>query len=369
MGLNHSDSNLVMRLPKEKLVFIVDTIPVGAFPGRGFIDVYPLETEQFMERVLKMDWERMIPGHPGQPGDRLGTKKDVEDQLALIRHASDTVQKWAREGKCWEPAEKEVKLEKYESWPGYQAGLPLVVRRYLRAFGAAEPRGFHRLLGEDEVFPGLGLVLEGAQQIRRMVGHDQRHAGVAVHPAAQAGNRGAGFQQRLRGEAPHREDQLRLDQLDLLQEMRAALRDFLRRRVAVSRRAALEHVRDVDVGAARKADRRQHVVEQLARLADERIAEAILFRARRLADQHPVGVLVADAEHGLGARLVQAAFHAARDRCLQRNPANRCDFRDRGFRLQPPNGRDAHLRQHLRPPAHASCSVSTSASSRPWSAG
>ena len=135
MGLNHSDSNLVMRLPKEKIVFIVDTIPVGAFPGRGFIDVYPLETEQFMERVLKMDWERMIPGHPGQPGDRLGTKKDVEDQLALIRHASDEVKKWAREGKCWEPAEKEVKLEKYESMPGYQAGLPLVVRRYCGLWG------------------------------------------------------------------------------------------------------------------------------------------------------------------------------------------------------------------------------------------
>ena len=135
MGLNHSDSNLVMRLPKEKLVFIVDTIPVGAFPGRGFIDIYPLETEQFMERVLKMDWERMIPGHPGVPGDRLGTKKDVEDQLALVRYASAEVQKWAREGKCWEPAEKEVKLEKYESWPGYQAGLPLVVRRYCGLWG------------------------------------------------------------------------------------------------------------------------------------------------------------------------------------------------------------------------------------------
>jgi len=135
MGLNHSDTNLVMRLPKEKLVFIVDTIPVGTFPGRGFIDIYPLETEQFMERVLKMDWERMIPGHPGQPGDRLGTKKDVEDQLALVRYASDEVKKWAREGKCWEPAEKEVKLDKYESMPGYQAGLPLVVRRYCGLWG------------------------------------------------------------------------------------------------------------------------------------------------------------------------------------------------------------------------------------------
>jgi glyoxylase-like metal-dependent hydrolase (beta-lactamase superfamily II) len=67
LGLNHSDSTLVMRLPKEKIVFIVDTIPVGSVPGRGFIDIYPLETEEFIKKVLAMDWERMIPGHPG-PG-------------------------------------------------------------------------------------------------------------------------------------------------------------------------------------------------------------------------------------------------------------------------------------------------------------
>ena len=27
--------------------------------------------------LLAMDWERMIPGHPG-PGDRLGTKQDAQ---------------------------------------------------------------------------------------------------------------------------------------------------------------------------------------------------------------------------------------------------------------------------------------------------
>jgi glyoxylase-like metal-dependent hydrolase (beta-lactamase superfamily II) len=41
-GLNHSDSTLVMRLPKEKIAFIVDVIPVGQVPGRGMIDFYPL---------------------------------------------------------------------------------------------------------------------------------------------------------------------------------------------------------------------------------------------------------------------------------------------------------------------------------------
>ena len=70
-----------MRLPKEKIIFVVDTIPVGSVPGRGMIDIYPLETEEFIKKVLAMDWERMIPGHPGQPGDRLGTKQDAQNIL------------------------------------------------------------------------------------------------------------------------------------------------------------------------------------------------------------------------------------------------------------------------------------------------
>jgi len=128
-GLNHSDSTLVMRLPREKLVFIVDTIPVGAVPGRGFIDIYPLETEAFMKQVLAMDWERMIPGHPG-PGGRLGTKKDVEDQLAFMQEASAAIKTEAQAGKCWDTVEKEFKLPKYESWPNYANGLPFIARRY-----------------------------------------------------------------------------------------------------------------------------------------------------------------------------------------------------------------------------------------------
>ncbi len=133
-GLNHSDSTLVMRLPKEKIVYIVDTIPVGAFPGRGFIDIYPLETEAFIKKVIAMDWERMIPGHPG-PGDRLGTKKDAQDQLTLMQDASAEMKKAAQDGKCWDTAEREFKLTKYESWPGYANGLPFVARRYCGLWG------------------------------------------------------------------------------------------------------------------------------------------------------------------------------------------------------------------------------------------
>ena len=133
-GLNHSDSTLVMRLPKERIIFLVDTIPVGQVPGRGMIDFYPLETEAFMKEVLTMDWDRMIPGHPG-PGDRLGTKKDVQDQLGLLQAASAEMKKLAQEGKCWDAAEKEFKLAGYESWPGYANNLQFIARRYCGLWG------------------------------------------------------------------------------------------------------------------------------------------------------------------------------------------------------------------------------------------
>jgi glyoxylase-like metal-dependent hydrolase (beta-lactamase superfamily II) len=135
LGLNHSDSTLVMRLPREKIVFIVDTIPVGAVPGRGMIDFYPMETEAFMKRVLALDWERLIPGHPGQPNGRLGTKKDVEDQIKLLQAASAEGKRLGQSGKCWVPGEKEFKLAGYENWPGYEAGLPFIARRYCGLWG------------------------------------------------------------------------------------------------------------------------------------------------------------------------------------------------------------------------------------------
>jgi glyoxylase-like metal-dependent hydrolase (beta-lactamase superfamily II) len=134
VGLNHSDSTLVMRLPRERIVFIVDLLPVARMPGRGMIDFYPLEAEDSIKKILAMEWERLIPGHPDS-GGRLGTKKDVEDQLKLLQEASAEMKKLAQEGKCWDTAEKEFKLPSYANWPGYEQGLPFVARRYCGLWG------------------------------------------------------------------------------------------------------------------------------------------------------------------------------------------------------------------------------------------
>ena len=135
VGLNHSDSTLVMRLPQDRLIFLVDLVPVGAFPGLGMIDFHPLETMDSLKRIAAMEWDRMIPGHPGLPGDRLGTKKDVEDQIALQQYASDVVKEQARAGRCWNPAEAEVQFDRYKDMPGYANGRPYMVRRYCGLWG------------------------------------------------------------------------------------------------------------------------------------------------------------------------------------------------------------------------------------------
>src|SRR5262249_31948328 len=40
VGKNHSDSTLVMRLPKEKIIFTVDWIPIQGVQFRGMADTY-----------------------------------------------------------------------------------------------------------------------------------------------------------------------------------------------------------------------------------------------------------------------------------------------------------------------------------------
>lgn len=134
VGRNHSDSTLVMLLPKEKIVFVVDLLPVGRMPGRGMIDFYPLEAEKSIERILAMNWDRLIPGHPDS-GGRLGTKDDARLQLQLLRDASAEMKKLGQGGKCWDTAEKEFALPKYANLPGYEQGLPFIARRYCGLWG------------------------------------------------------------------------------------------------------------------------------------------------------------------------------------------------------------------------------------------
>jgi hypothetical protein len=80
-------------------------------------------------------------------------------------------------------------------------------------------------------------------------------------------------------------------------------------RVAIVRRSAFEDVADKHLFPVQR-DLSEQLVEQLPGLADERQPHPILVSARRLADEHQVGVGISGAEHDRGPRLVQRAADA-----------------------------------------------------------
>jgi len=95
VGLNHSDSSIVMRLPKDKILFAVDFIPVGTMPGRAMIDSYPIEWRT-RSRECWHGLGHADPRHPGAPGGRLGTKDDAQNVLTFLQDASAAVKAEAR---------------------------------------------------------------------------------------------------------------------------------------------------------------------------------------------------------------------------------------------------------------------------------
>jgi len=130
VGKNHSDSMLVMRLPKEKIIFTVDWIPIKGIQFRGMADTYVPEIEEGLKKVIAMDWEKLIPGHPGPGGVQTGTKDDAKNELAYLQDLSAAVKKAVDDGKSYADAEKEIKLPKYESWPNYGPFLQMNIERY-----------------------------------------------------------------------------------------------------------------------------------------------------------------------------------------------------------------------------------------------
>jgi hypothetical protein len=119
-----------MRLPKEKIIFTVDWIPIQSVQFRGMADNYLPDFEEGLKKVIAIDWERLIPGHPGPGGQQTGTKDDARNDLAYLQDLSAEVKKAVDGGKSYADAQKDIKLEKYQSWGGYGPFLPMNIERY-----------------------------------------------------------------------------------------------------------------------------------------------------------------------------------------------------------------------------------------------
>ena len=115
VGRNHSNNSLVMRFPKEKIVFAVDFIPVKGVAFRDFPDAYLDEWIDSLHKVEVMEFDILAPGH-----GPLGNKADVTAFRNYLEDLRAQVLAAARAGKTLEETKKLVDLSKYKDWSGYE---------------------------------------------------------------------------------------------------------------------------------------------------------------------------------------------------------------------------------------------------------
>ena len=127
VGRNHSDNSIVMRFPRERVLFAVDFIPVESVAFRDFPDAYIEDWIESLKQVELMDFEVLAPGHGS-----LGRKEHVRMFREYLEDLRAAVLKYAREGKSLEEMKTLIKLSKYEKWGGYQQWFPLNIEGMYR---------------------------------------------------------------------------------------------------------------------------------------------------------------------------------------------------------------------------------------------
>jgi glyoxylase-like metal-dependent hydrolase (beta-lactamase superfamily II) len=127
VGKNHSDNSIVMRFPKERILFAVDFIPVETLAFRDFPDGYINDWIDSLRKVETMDFDILAPGH-----GPLGRKAHVAMFREYLEELRAEVSRYVREGKSLEETKQLVKMSKYEKWGNYQQWLPLNIEGMYR---------------------------------------------------------------------------------------------------------------------------------------------------------------------------------------------------------------------------------------------
>jgi glyoxylase-like metal-dependent hydrolase (beta-lactamase superfamily II) len=126
VGRNHSDNSLVMRFPRERILFAVDFIPVNSYAFRDFPDAYMPDWIESLQRVEAMEFDVLAPGH-----GPLGTKTNVVMFREYLQDLRVEVVRYVREGKSVDEVKQLVTLPKYAAW-GPKEWFPLNVEGMYR---------------------------------------------------------------------------------------------------------------------------------------------------------------------------------------------------------------------------------------------
>ena len=126
VGRNHSDNSIVMRFPRERVLFAVDFIPVNSYAFRDFPDAYIPDWIESLRRVEAMDFDVLAPGHGA-----LSNKATVTMFREYLQDLRAEVVRYAREGKSLDEMKQLITLPKYAAW-GPKEWFPLNIEGMYR---------------------------------------------------------------------------------------------------------------------------------------------------------------------------------------------------------------------------------------------
>lgn len=129
-GPNHGDSLVVMRLPKEKILFVVDIVTPRRVAFRAMPDFWPDEWIRSLKEIEQMDIDYVISAHGPENQPAIDLASVVKEQRVYLEDLMMAVKKAMDTGShSPDVLRKTVKLPKYSNWQYYKEWLPMNIER------------------------------------------------------------------------------------------------------------------------------------------------------------------------------------------------------------------------------------------------
>ncbi len=135
LGAGHTDGDLILYLPRDKIVFAGDLFFNGALPSTD--DARMLDWIRSVEELLRFPAERFVPGH-----GPVGNRQQVEEFLSYLKDLRILAEEAVQRDEPLEQALREVKMPPQYAGFRFQNFFPSNVKRIyteLRAIMLKDP--------------------------------------------------------------------------------------------------------------------------------------------------------------------------------------------------------------------------------------
>jgi len=122
LGKGHTDGDLVVFIPAQKIAFVGDLFFNEAIPNVQDASLLPWTTT--LEQVLKLDADKFVPGHGA-----VGSRKDVEEFLGYFRELQSLVKEAVDRGDTMEQVTKDLTVPPKFSSYRFQNFFPANVQK------------------------------------------------------------------------------------------------------------------------------------------------------------------------------------------------------------------------------------------------